>query len=445
MRRFPAPTCLDQTGAVRASQRRAMGRDGLLPPVFAKIHPKYRTPHINTVITGIGIAALAAVFPLDVLGDLVSMGTLIAFIAVCLGVLILRRTRPELPRTFRVPWAPFTCIAGVLSCMRREARPLPLLRYPVHSLPATLIDGLRAALFRHPRNASMTVGADVFVGVLAVYLMASLGIEMVDTLPPWHLVAGGVLTVLCDSMLTLLAAWMLALFAARRDAVWGIASVLLAATVATALVIHWPLVHAVSALAHADHAVLAVLLELVSRAWWFFVLLVFAHWLSPRALPHEFAQAIAARGRVREDRARIEETPHVIVEFGGVAIAPLRLGRTSLAEDPAQLGGEIVRQRTLDEPRVTRRVLAGQQDAQQHAERVHVGGQGDRAARRLLRRTIAGRHQGNVRAVCRITLVEQARDAEIEHLDAAPRDQHVRRLEVAVHDQRTLRGGYHGA
>jgi APA family basic amino acid/polyamine antiporter len=94
-----------------------MGRDGLLPPVFAKIHPKNRTPHINTVITGIGIAALAAVFPLDVLGDLVSMGTLIAFIAVCLGVLILRRTRPELPRTFRVPWAPFTCIAGVLSCM----------------------------------------------------------------------------------------------------------------------------------------------------------------------------------------------------------------------------------------------------------------------------------------------------------------------------------------
>ena len=72
-----------------------MGRDGLLPPVFTKIHPKYRTPHINTVITGIGIAILAAVFPLDVLGDLVSMGTLIAFAAVCAGVLILRRTRPN--------------------------------------------------------------------------------------------------------------------------------------------------------------------------------------------------------------------------------------------------------------------------------------------------------------------------------------------------------------
>jgi APA family basic amino acid/polyamine antiporter len=94
-----------------------MGRDGLLPTVFARIHPRYHTPHINTVITGIGIAALAAVFPLDILGDLVSMGTLIAFVAVCLGVLILRRTRPDLPRTFRVPFAPLICTLGVLSCL----------------------------------------------------------------------------------------------------------------------------------------------------------------------------------------------------------------------------------------------------------------------------------------------------------------------------------------
>ncbi|HXD83078.1 MAG TPA: amino acid permease, partial [Rudaea sp.] len=94
-----------------------MGRDGMLPPVFAKIHPKYRTPHINTLITGFGIAALAAVFPLDVLGDLVSMGTLLAFVAVCAGVLILRRTRPDLPRTFRVPAATLTCTLGVLSCL----------------------------------------------------------------------------------------------------------------------------------------------------------------------------------------------------------------------------------------------------------------------------------------------------------------------------------------
>lgn len=94
-----------------------MARDGLLPPVFTKIHPTYRTPHINTVITGIGIALLAALFPLDVLGELTSMGTLIAFAAVCAGVLILRRTQPDLPRPFRMPAAWLICSAGVLSCL----------------------------------------------------------------------------------------------------------------------------------------------------------------------------------------------------------------------------------------------------------------------------------------------------------------------------------------
>ena len=94
-----------------------MARDGMLPPVFAKVHPRYRTPHINTVITGIMIAILAAVFPLDLLANLTSMGTLIAFTAVCLGVLILRYTMPDVRRTFRVPWFWFTCLAGIGSCL----------------------------------------------------------------------------------------------------------------------------------------------------------------------------------------------------------------------------------------------------------------------------------------------------------------------------------------
>ncbi len=93
-----------------------MARDGMLPKVFARVHPRHRTPHINTLITGFGIALLAAIFPLDLLADLTSMGTLIAFAAVCAGVLILRYTQPDLPRTFRVPAAWFTCTAGVLSC-----------------------------------------------------------------------------------------------------------------------------------------------------------------------------------------------------------------------------------------------------------------------------------------------------------------------------------------
>ena len=94
-----------------------MSRDGLLPKVLGRIHPRHRTPHINTVITGLCIAVLAAIFPLDLLANLTSMGTLIAFVAVCAGVLILRYTSPELPRTFRVPWAWVICSAGVLSCL----------------------------------------------------------------------------------------------------------------------------------------------------------------------------------------------------------------------------------------------------------------------------------------------------------------------------------------
>lgn len=94
-----------------------IARDGLLPPVFTRIHPRYRTPHINTVITGIGIAVLAALFPLDILGELTSMGTLIAFAAVCVGILILRRTQPDLARPFRMPLAWLICPAGALSCL----------------------------------------------------------------------------------------------------------------------------------------------------------------------------------------------------------------------------------------------------------------------------------------------------------------------------------------
>ena len=94
-----------------------MANDGLLPPVFSRIHPKYRTPHINTVITGIGIAVLAAIFPLDILGDLTSIGTLISFAAVCAGVWILRIYHPEIPRPFRIPAAPLICFLGVASCL----------------------------------------------------------------------------------------------------------------------------------------------------------------------------------------------------------------------------------------------------------------------------------------------------------------------------------------
>ncbi len=95
----------------------AMGRDGLLPPAFARIHPRYHTPHIGSIVTGVGAAIFAGLFPLDLLGDLVSIGTLLAFGVVSIGVLILRRTMPDAPRPFRTPFMPFTPILAVFSCV----------------------------------------------------------------------------------------------------------------------------------------------------------------------------------------------------------------------------------------------------------------------------------------------------------------------------------------
>ncbi len=94
----------------------AMSRDGLLPPLFRRVHPKHKTPHIGTLITGSLAALIAGLFPVTILGELVSIGTLLAFATVCIGVLVLRYTRPDLQRPFRVPAPWFVCIAGALIC-----------------------------------------------------------------------------------------------------------------------------------------------------------------------------------------------------------------------------------------------------------------------------------------------------------------------------------------
>ena len=94
----------------------AMARDGLLPPWFGRVHPRFRTPSTGTVVTGTAAAIVGGLFPVKILGELVSIGTLAAFVTVCLGVLILRRTRPDLPRPFRTPWPRFVCIAGAIVC-----------------------------------------------------------------------------------------------------------------------------------------------------------------------------------------------------------------------------------------------------------------------------------------------------------------------------------------
>jgi APA family basic amino acid/polyamine antiporter len=94
----------------------AMADDGLLPPSMRKVHPKYRTPHVATAITTVLAAAIAGLFPLNILGELISMGILLAFTGVCIGVLVLRYTRPNLHRPFRVPFAAVTCVLGAVIC-----------------------------------------------------------------------------------------------------------------------------------------------------------------------------------------------------------------------------------------------------------------------------------------------------------------------------------------
>ena len=103
----------------------AMSRDGLLPPVFGVVHPRFRTPYLSTVLTGSIIALVAALTPINILGQLVSIGTLLAFVLVSIGVIVLRRTAPDAPRPFRTPAVPFVPIAGAAICLAQMVS-LPL-------------------------------------------------------------------------------------------------------------------------------------------------------------------------------------------------------------------------------------------------------------------------------------------------------------------------------
>lgn len=94
----------------------SMSKDGLLPPVFSKVHPKFKTPYISTILTCFVAMIIAGTLPISILGELVSIGTLLAFAIVCISIIVLRKTKPDIHRPFRTPWVPVVPILGAFVC-----------------------------------------------------------------------------------------------------------------------------------------------------------------------------------------------------------------------------------------------------------------------------------------------------------------------------------------
>jgi len=94
----------------------AMARDGLLPGWAARVHPRYRTPHVTTLLTGVAVAGVAAVTHIEEMVELCNIGTLFAFVVVAVGVLVLRWREPDRPRPFRVPWVPWVPLGAIVTC-----------------------------------------------------------------------------------------------------------------------------------------------------------------------------------------------------------------------------------------------------------------------------------------------------------------------------------------
>ena len=95
----------------------SMSRDGLLPPFVSRVHPRFRTPWLTSIVTGLGVAIFAAVFTVREAGSLCSIGTLLAFVIVSVGILVLRIREPDLPRRFTTPWVWFVAPAGAVSAL----------------------------------------------------------------------------------------------------------------------------------------------------------------------------------------------------------------------------------------------------------------------------------------------------------------------------------------
>ncbi len=134
----------------------SMSNDGLLPPLFSKVHPKYKTPYVSTIMTGSVALIFAGILPISVLSELVSIGTLLAFTIVCIGIIVLRKTRPDIHRPFRTPWVPLIPVLGAAVCLAQMiALPfdtwLRLLVWMAIGFAIYFTYGVKHSKFRNPR------------------------------------------------------------------------------------------------------------------------------------------------------------------------------------------------------------------------------------------------------------------------------------------------------
>ena len=162
-----------------------MSRDGLLPKVFAAVHPRFRTPHVTTILTGVVVAAFAGFMDINEAVELTNIGTLFAFILVAIGVIVLRAREPNRPRPFRCPWVPWVPLLGVASCAYLMAQ-LPWLtwvRFVIWLFVGLLIYFLYGAkqsnLCRNPgsgdqdRNRQLTQSR-LWIGITLLFFAALL-------------------------------------------------------------------------------------------------------------------------------------------------------------------------------------------------------------------------------------------------------------------------------
>jgi len=157
---------------------------------------------------------------------------------------------------------------------------------------AALWSGVRAVALRSPRTNPVGSGPGLFVLLTVIYYAVAVSLAMLMVEPPWAIVSFGVMTVLTDALLTLFAAWVIARIMGRGEIVWGVAAVLLAATIMTSILVHAPLAWLAATFAAGEHVALALLAELVSRIWWLLVLIVVAHWLAAASVARAFFAAL---------------------------------------------------------------------------------------------------------------------------------------------------------